>query len=176
MHTTCNDRYLTPSRKWVQNRFPRQALLKLTNLNLALFRPYLKTRISTPCLTHTHSIPMAPTQNHTSVPSCPHGKPTTRRSDSLLLRSRLPKSWNLYYLSMDLSLNGILAMTQGVRDVPRRSHSIPRAFPLRNPEARTIPTVLYHKPRITGDSCPVHDPVSRSLPPARPGCLRAPHL
>ena len=92
----------------------------------------------------------------------------------------------------------------GVCDIPRRSHSIPRAFPSRSPEARTTMAVLYHKTRTTGDSHPVHDPVIGSLPQAlpvhdpvigslppacavhdsviasfllaRPGCLRAPHL
>ena len=111
--TTCNPPHLTHSRKWARTQFPYQSLPKLTNLNLTPFRLYQKTRISTPCPTHTHGIPMVSTQNLTFVPSYPHGRPTIKHSDSLPLTSMLLKSRNLHCPSMDLPLNGILATTRG---------------------------------------------------------------
>ena len=101
--TICNHQHQTPSHKWAQTRFPHQALPKSTNLNLSLFRLYLKIQILTPCLTRTRGIPIAPMRNHTSVPSYPHGRPTNRPSDSRLLKSRHLKSPNLRYPSMVFS-------------------------------------------------------------------------
>mgnify|MGYP007130473194 CR=1 FL=1 len=64
---------------------------------------------------------------------------------------------------------------RGVYNVPRRLHEISRTVSPRSSEARTAPTVFYHEPRTPRDSHPVHDPVSRSLPPTLRGCLRTPH-
>ena len=61
----------------------------------------------------TRDIQPASTRNRTSVPSCPHCRPTTRRNDSMLLKSSHLKSRNLRYPSMDRLLDCILASIQG---------------------------------------------------------------
>ena len=121
-------------------------------MTLTLFWLYLKTRISTPCLTLTHGIPMAPTRNHTSMLSYLYGRPTTRRSGSLIPRSRLPKSRNSHYPLMDRPFVGILASTRGSSQrcrtfAPNPSSFFITKFQNENYSDKFLPSTKNHKRR-----------------------------
>ena len=76
---------------------------------------------------------------------------------------------------MDRPLTGILASTWGSSQRSKTFALNSSSFFITKSEARTAPVVFNYYPRTPGDSRPVHDPVSRSLPPTRPRCLCIPH-
>ena len=89
---------------------------------------------------------MVSTQNLTSAPLCPHGKPTIRHSGSPSLRSRPLKSrWTRWTRRPVI----FPPRPEGVRDVPGRPHSIPRTLSLRNIEARTALSTINQEPHET---------------------------
>ena len=81
-----------------------------------------------------------------------------------------------HYPSMDLPLTGILATTQGSSRRSRTFAPNSLSFSIAKFRSENCFGSSYHKPRTTKDNHPVHDLVSGSLPPTRPGCFRTPHL